>query len=299
LRKSTLIIALASAIVLLVLIGRFYISEADFNLGNPSWNGFSQLSGMSSRPLYSMSELDGLGAGDTLLIVSPGINYTPAEAGTVAKFLQSGGSVIVMDDFGEANSLLDALNSPITIYNVPVAEYENYHINHSLPVIKSFNPSAETANVSQLIMNHPASVNASGAAYVLASTSNRAWLDANNNGRLDGQEVMGTYDVAAIAEYGNGRLIVISDPDLCINSMLDLGDNRIFLSNILRGDIWIDVSHGRDLTPLGEVYYGMKYDPKMQISIVLLIFAGSYAYVCRRPLAGCVKRLMGREPGNR
>jgi hypothetical protein len=105
--------------------------------------------------------------------------------------------------------------------------------------------------------------------------------------------------VAAIAQYGNGRLIVISDPDLCINSMLDLGDNRIFLSNILRGDIWIDVSHGRGLTPLGAVYYGVKYDPRVQISIVLLIFAGSYAYVCRRPLAGYVKRLMGREPGNR
>jgi hypothetical protein len=217
----------------------------------------------------------------------------------VAKFLEGGGNVVVMDDFGKASSLLEAINSPITIYQVPLAEYENYHTNHSLPIIKKFNPAAETANVSQLVLNHPVPVNVSGAAYVLASTSNRAWLDANDNGILDGKEVMGTYDVAAITMYGNGRLIVVGDPDLSINSMLDKGDNRAFLSNILKGNVLLDVSHGRGLTPLGTVYYEVKYDPIVQLLIVVLLFAICYVFVSRRSLIGRIQKLIGREPGSR
>jgi hypothetical protein len=293
-KKGTLIISLAAVLILLVLIGRFYISDADFNLDNPSWNGFSQLSGMSSRPLYDIGSLDSLGAGDTLLIASPALNYSSAEAGTVSAFMQRGGRVVVMDDFGSVNSLLNGMGSPITINPIPVCDYENYHINHSFPIIKSFNPAAETANVSQLILNHPASVNVSGSAYSLASTSSRGWLDYNDNSRLDGREVMGTYDVAALAPYGSGQLIVVSDPDLCINGMLDLGDNRVFLTNILNGNLWVDSGHGRDVTPLGAVYYGLKYDLTVQVSIVLLLFAGCYALVNRRPIMGYVKRLIGR-----
>jgi Domain of unknown function (DUF4350) len=293
LRRSTLIVIVVAVVVVLALAARFYISEADFNMENPSWNGLNHLTGVSMKPLYDTSALAGLGTVHTLLVVSPTREYTAQESSQVASFLQSGGRVVVLDDFGKADSLLRAIGSPITVYGVPLCDYENYHVNHSLPVVNSFNPAVETANVSELVLNHPASLNVSGGGYVLARTSSKAWLDYNDNSRLDGEEKMGIYTVAARASLGGGELIVVSDPDIGINGMVELGDNSAFLSGILQGDVLLDVAHGRDLTPLGHLYYALKYEPAVQAFLVLLLLGVCYLFVRRKDVVGLIR---GREP---
>lgn len=298
-RKTTLLVTAVAIIILLVFAGRLYFSEADFILENPSWNGYSSVSGADLLPIYDIADLSGLGASDTLLVVSPTENYTQEESDMVYTFLQKGGTVIVMDDFGKANSLLEGIDSPITIYSEPLCEYENYYKNHTFPIVSNINPSDEMANVSKLTFNHPALLNVSGSAYTLAYTSSRAWIDYNDNGMLDGQEKLGTYTVVARADYGNGRLLVISDPDLFINSMINMEDNRVFMDNIFKGTVWIDVGHGRGLTPIGSVYYMIKYDLKVQISIILLLIAGGYAYLRRRDILDHIRGLVARGPGNR
>jgi hypothetical protein len=299
LRRTTFIITAVAVVVLLVFIVRFYYSEADFALENPSWNGFSRLSGTSLRPLYASSDTVSLGSSDTLLIASPARDYTQEESNYVYSFLQRGGKVVIMDDFGGANSLLGAIGSPITINPVPLCEYEYYHINHSFPSIKYLSPSNEMANVDELVCNHPASLNVSGSAYVLAHTSAWSWLDYNDNSWIDGPEKMGTYNVVARADYGNGQLLVISDPDLFINGMVDMGDNQAFMGNILKGNAWVDVGHGRYLTTVGTVYYAVKYDLRVQAAIVLLLFAAGYAYVQRHDLAGYLQGFVIRITGER
>jgi hypothetical protein len=269
LKKTTLLIAIVAIIVMLIFVGKLYYSEADFTLENPSWNGFSRLSGVDLQPLYSTADLADLGLSDTLLIVSPIREYTQEESDSVSSFLQRGGKVVVMDDFGNANSLLESIGSPITINPTPLCEYENYHVNHTFPIVKDISQSDEMANVSQLMLNHPSSLNVSGSAYALAQTSARGWLDVNDNSRMDGLEKMGRYTVVARASYDNGQLLVISDPDIFINSMIDLGDNQAFMGNIFKGNVWVDVGHGRSLTPVGAIYYAAKYDILAQISIIL------------------------------
>jgi hypothetical protein len=272
-------------------LGRLYVSQADFSLENPYWNGLSHISGANVRPLYSIADLANVGAADTLLVVSPQKDYTVDESHQVALFLQSGGKVVVMDDFGRADSLLQNLSSPITIDLVPLAEYENFYVNYSFPVVTSFNPSKETANVTKLIFNHPAPLDVASAAYSIAYTSDKAWLDLNDNGKLDGAEHMGIYSVAARSEYGSGELFVIGDPDLLINGMAEMGDNRLFISNLLSGTVWVDVSHGRDVTPLGALYYTIKYDPISQAAIVLLAILCGILFLRRGDLA----ELLGRR----
>jgi hypothetical protein len=299
LKKATLLVTAVVLMVVVVFIGRLYYSEADFTLENPAWNGFSRLSGVHLQPIYNIKDLSGLGSTDTLLIVSPVSNYSAEESSSVAAYMEGGGNVIVMDDFGKANILLESIDSPVTINPTPLCEYEYYYTNHSFPIINNLNPSEEMANVSELIMNHPSSLNVSGSAYGLAQTSSRGWLDVNDNSRMDGMEKMGRYTVVARTSYGNGELLVISDPDVFINSMVELGDNQVFMGNIFSGNVWIDVGHGRSLTTVGAIYYAAKYDIIVQALLIILVVLGGFAVIRRNGIMDYIRGLVPAKPGNR
>lgn len=279
-KKTTLLVVIAAVAVLAIIMVRFYVTDDDFRLTNPSWNG---LYGMArdAQPLYNMSGLADAGNGDTLMIIGPAANFTPGESSQVAQFLYRGGRVVVMDDFGKANSLLKNIGSPVTINPVPMCQYENYYINRSFPAITDIAASSYTVNVSKLVFNHPAVLNVPGNADVIASTSKDAWLDYNDNARLDTNERTGVYIVAARYNMGRGELIVVSDADVFINSMLDKGDNRLFLKGLSRGQVLVDVSHGSAVTPMGVVFYTLKYDILAQLAVLLLILVACISYIGR------------------
>jgi hypothetical protein len=284
-KKSTMLVGLAALFVLLLLAGRFFLSEADFSMTNPSWNGMygiSQDAGV--RPLYDISGLSAVDDNDTLLVVSPTRNYTFDESLTVASFLRRGGRVVVADDFGRANSLLDAIEAPIEVNRAPLCQYENYYVNQSFPVITDITRTPYSPNAGELVLNHPAALNVSGDASVLAASSGDAWLDADDDNRLDNGERMGRYPVVACYAFGAGELIVVSDPDLFINSMLDKGDNGAFMRGLVKGDVWMDASHGRDVTPLGFIYYLIKFDILAQAGALALILAACLALLKRNAI---------------
>lgn len=276
-RKATLLLAALAVIILVLGSARFYFSEADYALENYGWNGLSQLSS-HVKPLYSMADLPIPGSGNTLLIISPATNFSPDESGHVLSFMQSGGKVVVLDDFGKANSLLNDINSPMTINPVLLCQQDDYYMNQSFPIIENISPSIYTEKVTKLVLNHPASLQVTDSAQVLASSSHTGWLD-NGNITLDANEQMGTYPVMARASYASGELLVVSDPDVLVNSMLDKGDNRAFLSNLINGDVWVDAAHGRDVTPLGRLFYIVKYSLPAQVALALLILLGCFGLI--------------------
>jgi hypothetical protein len=277
-------------------MGRLYFSNADFCLENPYWNGMSGLSSATDvHPLYGISGLSGVSGNDTLLIVSPLVNYSKEESAYVRSFLERGGKVIVMDDYGVANSLLNNLSAPITLYPVPLCQDMDYYKEQSFPVIKNIAPSWETAKVSSLTFNHPVSLSLSGDARAIALTSVYGWLDLNDSSRLEKNELMGMYPVIASWSRGRGELIVIGDPDLLANSVIDQTDNRIFMRNVLKGTVWVDVSHGRGVTPLAMVYYEVKNNPILQLFVVLLISACGFAYLRRDRVVQALYKLAGKD----
>jgi len=234
-----------------------------------------------ARPLYNISELSGAGSGDTLMVIGPTVNYTPEESSQVAGFIGRGGTLAVMDDFGTANSLLSGIGSPVTIDPAPVCQYDHYYVNRSFPVITDVAATPYMANVSSLVLNHPAVLSVSGKAQVIASTSGDAWLDYNGNAALDANERAGVYPVAATYSLGKGMLVAVSDSDVFINGMLDKGSNAALLKDLSGGSVMVDVSHGNAVTPLGRLYYTLKYDVLAQLMAVLLILIACIAYVGR------------------
>jgi hypothetical protein len=284
-KTRTLLLSGLAVLIILLVLGRFYFSEEDFNLQNPDWNGLSHLaSAIHATPLYSTATLAGQGSGKTLLIVGPKKNYTTEESSQVLSFLHSGGKVVVADDLGSADSLLDAIGSPITIDPVLMCQYENYYVNQTFPIITNIS-SPNMQNVRQIVLNHPASLNVTDTAEIIASTSDKAWLDYNGNLSLDGDERMGIYPVAAIDSFAGGQLLVISDPDVFVNSMQDKGDNAVFASDIFTGPVMVDVSHGMDVTPVGSVYYLIKLNQWAQVLAAVLIVCALLAFMARTEIS--------------
>ena len=291
-KKSTLLVISVCLLAIAILAARFFLSEDDFSMTNFSWNGLSALTNeVGARPLYNISDLSDKGSGDILLIIGPTSNYTYDESVQVLSFLRRGGTVVAMDDFGSSNSLLQAISSPISIYSAPLCDYESYYVNMTFPAISDISEASFTRNVSSLVLNHPAVLNITGDARAVASTSRYAWLDFNHDSMLDDGERMGTYPVAAICDYGNGRLIVFSDADLFINGMLDKGDNHALLRQLLAGNVWLDVSHGHGTTPLGSIYFMLRYDVSAQLSVLAIIVMLTLAAIFKGQIRRMIKHL--------
>lgn len=291
-KKATALVAVVCLLAIAVVAARFFLSEDDFSMTNLSWNGLYALSSeVGARPLYNISSLSDKG-GDTLLIIGPTKNYTYDESLQVSSFLRRGGTVVVMDDFGASNSMLHAISSPISINSIPLCQHENYYVNMTFPIIADISQTPFTRNVSSLVLNHPAVLNVTGDAQVVASTSRDAWLDFNHDSMLDDGERMGVYPVAASCDYGNGKLIVFSDADVFINSMLDKGDNHALLKQLLTGSVWIDVSHGHGMTPLGDIYFKLRYDLAAQLVALAIIIALTLVAAFKGQIGKMIKHLI-------
>ncbi|OPY26719.1 MAG: hypothetical protein A4E28_02345 [Methanocella sp. PtaU1.Bin125] len=295
-RMGTKIIMGVALVALLLIAGRLFLSEASFSPANPSWDGVSAVMQGIVRPLYGFGGLADAGAGDTLLIVGPSAGYPAEDVAYVRAFLERGGRLAVMDDFGTAGGLLHDIGSPITILQTPLCQDMDYYKKPAFPVVREIGGSSLTANVSELVFNHPAPLQVEGDAEVLARTTVMGWLDPNGNGVIDGAEQFGSYPLVARADYGSGELFVAGDADLAINSMQGLGDNRALLSNLPgAGTVYLDVAHGQQVPPLAGLYYTIKYNIIAQILIVLLTFGLGLAYLARGRIFG-KREVAGQEP---
>jgi hypothetical protein len=278
-RKAMLLLSAVFVIALLLVAGKFLVSGESFGMTNPSWDGISSVgTGDRTTPLYGFSQLRQSSPGDTLLIIGPSVNYTARDAADVSYFMLNGGRAIVMDDYGTAGTLLESLDSPIEIMQVPICQDVDYYRSPSLPIVSGIAYHNITDNVDTLAFNHPVPLQLSRDALPLASTSSKAWLDTDDNSTIDGNETFGSYTLVARADYGKGELIVAGDADLLVNGMLRKGDNGVLLGNIMNGGaVYVDTGHGQHVPPLASLYYLIKLNVVVQVFCVMAIMAIVFA----------------------
>jgi MoxR-like ATPase len=278
---AVLLIALTAAVLLIA--GQLSLSGQSLSPANPSWDGLSSLAaGANVRPLYSFDHLGGGTTGDTLLVIGPSTGFSSTEAGQVSDFLRLGGRLVIMDDYGTGNDLLAWLGSPVTINRSPLCQGVDYYKRASFPIIRSMADEGLTANVGSLLLNHPTSLQVSGTAQVLANTTDKAWLDKNDDARLNGGETFGTYPVMARFGYGKGEVIVLSDADPLNNGMLDKNGNSGLLTNLVRsGTVYVDTAHGQQVPILASLYFAIKGSLAVQAVIALIVILMAYLAVAR------------------
>lgn len=257
-------------------------SSAAFGSYNPGWDGTSDLRTLASET-GATTELtqetviyERVAPEETIaFVLSPTDRYDPGEVDRVRGFVRAGGTVVVAGDFaGTANSLLTDLGVASRLDGRPVRDERRYYRGPSLPVATNIVEGyAVTANVSRLTLNHPTVVAPGRNSTILVNTSGYAYVDANGNQALDDDETLRERPVVVAESLGDGRVVVVSDPSVFINAMLDVPDNRQFASNLVTdtGTVVFDYSHRTGIPWAVAVVATVADQPLLQLVLVVLL----------------------------
>ena len=241
--------AVAAAIMLgLLLFGLLALYAPDsvaFSPNNYGWNGIEGIS--STYKVSFTTSLSSVPAGSVLAIMQPSLNFSAADVQAVGSLLRGGGTVVVADKSGVANSLLTGLGSGITIqsqYSIsdPLYNWKAKTLPTALILPGTASRFPFAANVSGIALNQPSPLLLQKGADVSAAVTSQLSYDVAQPG--SGQVSKGPFVVAAAEKVGNGTLLVVSDSQFLLNSESTIADNGALIGNLfINASVYIDASH--------------------------------------------------------
>jgi hypothetical protein len=238
-----------------------------YNTTDPPGDGCSELAdtltsdGYEVRPLISsLSVVNGIPDNSVLVVIGPTHFFSIIDSSALLDFFSKGGSMLIVDDFGSANNILDGLAQISPDYPsqmVGFTKVSRIRFNRGLlldadnnedgkpllPVINTINDGGRIFSGSHhVIMNYATGLSGIQLNESLASSSTNSWIVAEDVVRLIQQvgnqslfaynqtrgDQVGPFPLLAELQAGNGRIILLSDPSIFINNMIDRGTNRAF-----------------------------------------------------------------------
>ena len=244
--------AFAALLLSLLVIGSVSysapITEPDYPL-NDGWNGCSQIYAATPRTqlLYSY-EPPLPNATSLIAIIGPRIPFASSETAELRSFMINGGTVLLADDFGTGNGLLQGLNVSARFSGQALADLYFYSRTPSFPIISNFVPDALSRNITALIMDHPTYIEILNSSLVktIALSSPFSFIDLHNNGTLSPNENTQSYPVIATVHIGAGLLVLVANANMLDNELVELFNNLLFFRNLLRivsGTTLFDLAH--------------------------------------------------------
>ena len=272
-------IALAGIFTILIATAfAYYLPIQDpYHPLNTSWNGCSEIFQMYGNSTLLSSYDEALPGGSLLAIIGPNLEFTTQDASTIHTFLDAGGTVLLADNFGTGNLLLEALGVNIRISGKPLADLYFYTRSSGFPIAYDFSPSPLTANLTAIAFNHPSYLSApNSSATILASSSPFSFIDLDE-GHPAANESLASYAIIATSTVGKGSLIIIADPNIFTNEMLSLFDNTLLFRNLMKGHshLIIDVAHLRN-APLTTYQIQLKQEFDLTRNFLLFSQNGIY-----------------------
>jgi len=268
----------ACLVIIIILVAWFLPLDEDFRMENPFWNGLKDLS--SDYPVQSLkaiTDLPSIPQGITLIVV-PYLEFTLEELVQLDRFVSEGGRIILADDYGHGNQVLEYLEIDVrfsgdTLLD-PLVNYRSQY----LPKIIHFNPDPLMINLKSLGFNHATCLLNTDNASTLALSSSFSFLDQDGNGEFDEGEPAGPLPVIYRQSRGEGELILVADPSLFINSMNPIDENSGFVQNIVDSttSLYLDQLHlppsdlhqAKDLLSRGREYLS---EPLATAGIIALV----------------------------
>lgn len=226
----------------------FYPSIQDFTASNKMWNGINNFSSeFSADNIDSLDALSDLSEKDVLVAI-PYLDYSDEEMAQVKQFVDTGGTLLLMDDYGYGNNILDYLGVSARFSGKPLLDPLFNDKNQNMPRIIDFAPRLNESDIDVITFNHATTLTNVRESTVIAWSSSASFLDMNENRVLDQGEPEGPFVVAAEFRFGKGRLALVSDPSIIINTMGGRDDNYDFIRYLTRhigeqGRILVDSSH--------------------------------------------------------
>ena len=275
--------AYISAAVLLLAVALFAVTMAtpafsstnDFSIYNTGWNGASDIAvatyhlGRFAPALtveatgtdltivnFDLFEMDLDPATDVLMVMGPTKTFTASESALVGSFVTAGGLLVLADDFGTGNSLLQGMGASSRFSGKLMMDL-SFDRSPEFSVCFDLKDDPLTVNVSRLLMNYPTSVSVSGpGTTAIAQSSVASWLDSDGDRTRDLGEPQGPFPLVVRERMGSGSILLLSDPSMLINGMVDELDNGVFADNLvtsmcsLRSSVYFDESHRDYFDPI-------------------------------------------------
>lgn len=187
---------------------------ADYDPTSDAWNGLSRLFSIATEaniPIEPVGRLDlgTLTVADGLLVVCP-TTELPVEG--ITEMLRAGGRVVLADDYGTGDALLRAFR--IDRHDARPLGVPALRGNEALLVASRRASHPLSAGVESVVTNHPRALSHAALEPIFELAEGDALVLAG--------------------AVGEGRLVVLSDPSVLIDNMLELGGNRRFAANLLR-----------------------------------------------------------------
>lgn len=248
-KVSTLLVTIFVLVAVISLIAIwFYPSVSDFMASNTMWNGLEKFDNdFNSTQVNSLDNFPST-PDKSILVAIPYLDYTGDDLAKLKEFLDNGGTILLMDDYGYGNSVLKYLGVSIRFSNNPLLDPLFSYKNQYLPRITDFTPGVKESGVNAIMFNHATTLTNVSITEAVAWSSVTSYLDINDNGALDPGEPKGPFTVAARLKVGKGTLAIVSDPSAIISSMVGRDDNYAFIRYLVGSadtgkKVMVDSSH--------------------------------------------------------
>jgi len=288
--------SLVVIIVVLVSVASiwFYPSVQAFMASNTEWNGINKFcNDFNVQNTDSLTALPDAPQQDVLITI-PYLEYSPDQLMQMEQFVESGGKLILMDDFGYGNSFLEYAGIPARFDNIPLLDPLFNYKNEYFPRILTFNSSITVTGIQVIVFDHGTALSGVSQSQALAWSSNMSFLDNNKDGNVDNGEPDGPFVVAADYSLGKGTIDLVSGPSLIMNAVPGTNDNNAFLTYLINSNGTPDkVLFDRANMPNAPLDIGklaldnvrrIMSEPYVLLGIIALVFVIITWYTYRRGL---------------
>lgn len=248
-RVSSILFAVVPLIsIISLLIIWFYPSVQDFMASNKMWNGINEFSNeLNADQIDSLKDLPKFPE-KAALIAIPYLEYTHEELSLMKQFVNDGGTLLLMDDYGYGNIVLEYFGVAVRFSNIPLLDPLFSYKNQSMPRITDFVSVVKESSIDVIMLNHATTLTNTTESETIAWSSDSSFLDVNENGSWDQGEPRGPFTVATKSRLGQGTLALVSDPSIVINTMVGRDDNYAFTRYLIsheneEKEVLVDRSH--------------------------------------------------------
>jgi len=300
------------AAVAVTLVVSATITVGAFGAFTPTWEGTSELRGQAESAEADPIILEDTeryetepAEGTIAFVLAPEEPYEGEDAERLVSFVEDGGTLLVADASGEhANPLLEEVGATSRVDGDPLRELRYYHESPALVSAFEIGTHPYLIGVDELTLNHGSALE-QGEATPLVSSSEYSYLDRTGNEELSSDDAVGPFPVVTAEGVGDGQVVVVSDPSVFINAMLEREGNRAFASALIQSHdrVIFDTSHSGGAPPLAAAVYDLRESPLAQVALGGLLVFGirfrhwlSYADRFRSRLARLKPTLGGSEP---
>jgi Domain of unknown function (DUF4350) len=241
--------AMAAAAILGVLTFLLLVQYAPdtvaFSPNNYGWDGLQGVA--STYSLNFTTTFSSLPPRGVLVIIQPSSNYTRGDATQIRTFLTGGGTVLVADKSGVANSLLRALGSTISIQSQLSISDQTYNWKAKAVPTALVLPNAKLeftflSAVKGIALSQPSPLKlaAAGASDVAITSQFSSASPSTGSGTTS----RGPFVVMAAQKFGNGTLLVVGDSQFLLNSEWTIANNQVLIGNLFTNtNVFVDASH--------------------------------------------------------